>query len=142
MSLPHALELWDNAARSSLPIWLYAWLGLLVLAFVGSLFFVREHRAARWALVGFATSHLLVVGIEMLDLAVMRKGLVSVTHVIGWAPVLFVLIRALQNAPARSAYGMWCRALGFIIAVSLIFDLRDAVMYLYYALTGHAVFGA
>ena len=46
-NLPHALEIWDNAARLALPIWLKAWLGLLAVTFLSSAFFVRHDRLLR-----------------------------------------------------------------------------------------------
>jgi len=135
--LPHALEIWDNAARLGLPAPLKVWLGLLVLSFLASLFFVRRHRAARWVAGGFMFSHLLVVLIEVADLVTLRTGLVSVTHVLGWTPALVAVVRDLPRAPVRSRYGAWCRVIVFFIGASLIFDVRDAVMYFYYQLAGH-----
>ena len=139
-SLPHALQLWDNAARLSLPWWLYIWLGLLLVTFLASLLFVRNHPAARWALAGFAVSHSLVIGLEALDVAVMRKGLVSITHIIGWTPALIALVRTIPKTEWGTPFGVWCRALTFIIAVSLVFDVRDAIAYLTYFAQGHPVF--
>jgi hypothetical protein len=139
-ALPHSLELWDNAARLALPLWLKAWLVLLALTFAASLLFVRRHAAARWALLGFAVSHLIVVVLQAGGLATMRTGLVSLSHVIGWSPVLVILARALPASPARSAYRVWCGMLLGIIGISLIFDVRDASMYLYHLATGHPVF--
>lgn len=86
--------------------------GLLALTFFASLFFMRRHPAARWAVAGFALSHVLVIAIETTGVVTLRKGLASITHV-----------------------------LLFIIAVSLVFDVRDATMYLYYLATGHPAFG-
>ncbi len=139
-ALPHSLELWDNAARLALPLWLKAWLGLLTLTFAASFLFVRRHAAARWALLGFAVSHIIVVVLQAGGLATMRTGLVSLSHVMGWSPVLVILVREVADAPARSAYRVWCWMLLSIIGVSLIFDLRDAAMYLSYLATGHPVF--
>ena len=136
-ALPHSLLIWDNAARTSLPLWLALWLLLVVLSFLSSLFFVRRHWAARIAIGGFALSHVLVVLIELGGVATLRTGLVSVTHVIGWAPVWIVLARELPAAKRDSRYGTWCRVLLAVISVCLIFDFRDAGMYVYYQLAGH-----
>ena len=142
MPLPHALEIWDNAARLGLPLWLKAWLGLLAMTFLASLAFVRHHVPARWAAGGFLVSHLLVVAIELGELATVRTGLVSLTHVVGWTPAFVVLLRSLPESSARTAYGTWCRAMLGIIGVALVFDLRDAGAYLYHLATGHPAFGA
>ncbi len=45
--LPHALELWDNAARLATPLPLKIWLAFLALTFLSSLFFVRRKPVAR-----------------------------------------------------------------------------------------------
>jgi len=135
--VPHALETWDNAARTSLPIWLMAWLGFLVLTFLASLFFVKAHVAARIALAGFVVSHALVIAIEQGELLPLSKGLVSVTHAIGWTPALVAMLRELGRSERRTRYGWWCRQMLFVLVVALIFDYRDAGMYLYYRLTGH-----
>jgi hypothetical protein len=136
-TLPHSLEVWDNAARTSLPVWLMAWLGLLVVTFLGSLAFVRHHVAARWVLGGFVLSHGIVAIIEGGGLATMRNGLVSVTHVLGWTLSAVALIGALPSTDPRTPYGFWCRALLAIIAIAFVFDVRDAALYLYYQGVGH-----
>ncbi len=135
--LPHALQVWDNAARLGLPLWLKAWLGLLALTFLASLAFVRHHVPARVAAAGFAASHALVIAIEQGGVTTLRTGLVSVTHVIGWTPVLVALVRAAPASDPRTAYGVWCRMLLAIVAIALVFDYRDAVAFLYHQATGH-----
>ncbi len=136
--VPHSLETWDNAARLGLPIWLKGWLGFLAITFLGSLLFVRRQRAARIVAVGFAVSHVLVIGIEALEITRLTTGLVSLTHAIGWTPALFVMVRELGRTEAMTRYGWWCRQMLFVLVVALSFDYRDATMYLYYQLTGHA----
>lgn len=135
--VPHSLEVWDHAARTSLPVWLMAWLGLLVVTFLGSLAFVRHHAAARWVLGGFVLSHAIVAIVEGAGLATMRTGLVSVTHVLGWTLSAVALIGALPGTDPRTPYGIWCRVLLAIIAIAFVFDVRDAALYLYYQGVGH-----
>lgn len=135
--LPFALELWDNAARASLPWWLYLWLGFLVLTFLTSIVFVRRHPAARWALGGFVASHVLVVVIEASDLAVVRRGLVSLLHVLCWAPALLPLVAAARAATDEPRFRAWCWTLVGVIAVAFVFDLRDGISYLYHLASGH-----
>jgi len=48
-----------------------------------------------------------------------------------------VLVRALPGAELRSGYGVWCRMLLGVISIALVFDVRDAVAYLYFVVTGH-----
>lgn len=137
-TVPHSLETWDNAARTSMPIWLTAWLGFLLLSFLASLFFVRHHPAARVVAIGFAVSHVLVIGIEASEVTRLTKGLVSLTHTIGWTPALFVMLRELGRTETMTRYGWWCRQILFVLVVALVFDYRDAAMYLYYQFTGHS----
>jgi hypothetical protein len=141
VTIPHSLELWDNAARLALPVFLKGWLFFLAATFLASLAFVRRHPPARWAIAGFAASHLVLVVIGAAELATIRTGLVSLAHSVCWAPVLVVLILALPGTPPRSAYGIWCRMLIAIIAIALVFDVRDAAMYLYYQWAGHPALG-
>ena len=140
MELPHALQLWDNAARTSLPTFLYAWLGFMLLTYLASIFFVRRERGARWVLAGVLASHALVAVLELGGLATLRKGLVSLTHVLCWTPALVVIVRELPATSRATRYGLWCRLLVAVMALALVFDYRDSAMYLYYWFTGHPVF--
>jgi len=136
-SVPHSLETWDNAARLGLPLWLKAWLGFLAISFLASLFFVRDRPAARAVAIGFAVSHVLVIGIEASEVTRLTTGLVSLTHAIGWTPALFVMLREPGRTEPMTHYGWWSRQMLFVLVAALIFDYRDAGMYLYYQLTGH-----
>ena len=138
--LPHALQLWDNDARTSLPTFLFAWLVFMMSTYLASLFFVRHESGARWVIGGVIVSHALVVLLELGDLATMRKGLVSLTHVIGWTPALFVVARELPRTSTATWYGVWCRVLVPVMGLALVFDYRDAAAYLYQWLAGHPVF--
>jgi hypothetical protein len=112
----------------------------MMATYLASLFFVRSERGARWVIAGVIVSHALVVVIEAGELATMRKGLVSLTHMIGWTPALVVVARGLPQTPARTLYGKWCRLLVGVMAIALLLDARDTGMYLYYWATGHPVF--
>jgi hypothetical protein len=135
--LPHSLQIWDNAARVAIPTPLKIWLVFLALTFASSLFFVRRHPAARWAAGGFVLSHVVVAAIELGTTVDLRIGLVSLAHVVCWAPALVMLVRELPATSAETRYGLWCRVLLGVIAVAFVFDLRDAGMFLYYRITGH-----
>ena len=135
--LPHALEPWDNAARAAMPTFLRVWLGFLVLSFLTSLVFVRKHAAARWALLGFIASHVAVAAVDLGGVAVMRRGLVSLFHVLCWGPAIVPLLTAAGSAADSPRFQLWSRVLLAVIAIAFLFDLRDAGMYLYYFLTGH-----
>ena len=139
-ALPHALQLWNNEARTSLPPFLYVWLAFMVSTYLGSLFFARRERGARWVLGGVIASHVLVAVIELGGLATMRKGLVSLTHVLAWTPALVAVARGLPATSLDSRYGRWCRLLVAVMTIALVFDYRDAAAYLYYWIRGHPAF--
>ncbi len=139
-SLPFALEVWDNAARLATPTWLKAWLGFLAFSFVASLAFVKHHGAARWALGGFAASHTLVVLLGVTDGVVLRRGLVSLLHVLCWAPALPPLVISALRDDDFPRFRVWCGVLAAVIATAFVFDLRDGASYLYHWLSGHPAF--
>ncbi len=138
--LPHALQLWNNEARTSLPPLLYVWLAFMISTYLASLFFVRRESGARWVIAGLLASHALVAVLELGGLATMRKGLVSLTHVLAWTPALVVVARGLAKNSVQSWYGVWCRTLVAVMTIALIFAYRDAGAYLYYWARGHPVF--
>ena len=72
-----------------------------------------------------------------ISLATIRKGLVSLCHVIAWAPAGVVILRDLKPSDPRTPYGIWVRAILLVIGVSMIFDVRDTAAYLYFAASSH-----
>jgi hypothetical protein len=133
---PNGLLIWNNAARTSLPLGLMIWLGFLVVTCLVAAFFVNRHVPPRWVLGGFIASHVLVVLLSMTKRITMRRGLVSLTHLLCWTPGLVLTIADRQGRAGDVVYEIWSYALMLVISVSFIFDLRDAATYLYYALRG------
>ncbi|MGB6043600.1 MAG: hypothetical protein WBF93_10630 [Pirellulales bacterium] len=134
--MPNGLLIWNNASRTSLPLGLMIWLGFLVLTCLASGFFVARHMSPRWVLGGFIASHVLVVLLFMTKRITMRRGLVSLTHLLCWTPGLVLTIADRQGRAGDVVYEIWSYALMLVISVSFIFDLRDAATYLYCALRG------
>ncbi|MGI9470369.1 MAG: hypothetical protein ACR2NZ_02475 [Rubripirellula sp.] len=143
-SLPNGLKVWDNAARASLSVGLYIWLAWLVSVNLGSLLFLRGHGAARWVLAGFLLSHLIVFSLPCFKRFVVRRGTVSLLHVICWSPgVLACLVEGwqilgwwpgdrvepLSKTLLPLGFLLWSTALVITNATSFIFDLRDAATY-------------
>ena len=89
---PDALLVWDNHARLSLPPILATWLGFLVVVCLASVFFVRDHTAARWVLGGFIASHVIVFTLPAISNFTIRRGFVSLVHVIFWSPGLITTL--------------------------------------------------
>lgn len=129
---PNALQVWNNQARLSLSPPLAAWLALLVAVCLSSVFFVGEYTAARWVLGGFIASHLIVFLLPTVTDFVMRKGFVSLMHVICWTPGLAMIIGDVLQGPGGTSYAWWSYALIVVVAISFIFDVRDSYTYLVY----------
>ena len=127
----YALEAWNMETRLSLPIWLGVWLlGVLLPANLASVFFVRNHVAARWVLGGFFCSHLWLTIVEVTGAFVVQGGLVSLGHIIFWSPAIYALYRYRSEIKLPSAYGIWACVMIFVYGVSMIFDVRDAAIWI------------
>ena len=104
----------------------------MLATFAAGLLFVKNHTAARWMVAAVVGSHLasafflFVLGPETL-----KVGVIAINHVVFWTPAAVYL--ALKGAPGQSAplYAAWrYLALG-VAAFSLIFDFRDAGLFLF-----------
>jgi hypothetical protein len=127
----YALEAWNMDTRRSLPIGLQIWLlGVLLPTFLASVFFVKEHMAARWVLAGFVCSHLWLTVVEVTDAFPVQGGLVSLGHIVFWSPAIYALYRYRSEIKLPSAYGIWACMMSFVFAVSMIFDIRDAAIWI------------
>jgi len=121
-----ALEKWDMQTRLELPIYLKVWLASMLITHLLSILFIKQHVAARWVLGCFIASHAVVFGIEYSASNLLYGGMVSLSHVIFWIPALAALYRYRHEAKASSGYQIWVGAILFFYSISLIFDLRDA----------------
>ena len=130
--IPKALRVWNNAARLSLSKGLYVWLTFLVVTCLSSAFSAKNHSPARFVLGGFILSHLAVIALSYLKNFAMRVGVVSITHVVCWAPELIFTVADFDGRAVNTPYGIWSYALIIAVSTSFIFDLRDAGTYLYY----------
>ena len=130
-SASYALEEWNMETRLSLPRYLQVWLlGALLPTHLASVFFVRNHMAARWVLGGFFLSHLWLTIVEVTGAFTVHGGLVSLGHIIFWSPAIYALYRYRPEIKFPSAYGFWACVMLFIYGVSMIFDFRDAVIWI------------
>lgn len=127
-----ALERFDAEARAALPPILKGWLMLLLGTFAASLIFVWKKVEARWAIVGLLCAMLAgpaafrALGWPMLG------GAIALSHLVCWAPVLTILIlkRPFARRQHGKLYRIWTAMLFAVIAISLVFDVRDAWIYL------------
>jgi len=124
------LQIWDNAARASMPTWVSVWLAIMMSTFAIGLFFVWRHAEARWVVGGFIAMILVTVASGRLLGLVPLSGLFSLVHLICWSPALYVLLTRKPFLQGRSAYAIWSGAITACIIFSFIFDIPDAAVYL------------
>ena len=130
LQTPAVMRPWNNQARMALPMWTKIWLGVLVLTFLASAWFVKEHVPARWVLGGFILSHLIVFAFPLQKKWTMRAGMVSLLHVLCWSPGWVMCILDADQWVLGAPYTYWCYDIIVLIGFSFIFDVRDALVYL------------
>lgn len=123
------LSVWDNSARLALPPGLKLWLLLLLGTALGSIFFLRPHVPARWILGGVILSHALIWSLDLLDLLVIRKGMVSLAHAFFWGPGFMILLLDREGRQEDKRYRYWSYGLLPALFVALIFDIRDSIVF-------------
>lgn len=125
--------MWDDAAREALPGWLWAWLILLVgQALVGGGYFSIRYQAPRILVGGILLSHLAVYTAMFLEIGVVTKGLVSLSHLLFWTPGLYLVAMDLRKSHSDPYYRLWSLVLLGTMAIAFLFDIRDALTYLFY----------
>lgn len=122
---------WTPEARASAPEWVRFWIGFMFAVFGSGLLLVWRHPTALWMLGAFIASHL-ASGIEILLLDVNRLtvGLIAINHCVFWTPAAIIFHRQTRGTEARSLFGAWRWLALATAAFSLIFDYRDAALYL------------
>lgn len=126
----YALEDWNMETRNSLPLTMKIWLGAMMAANLSSLFFIKNHVAARWVLGAQIVGHAWIAVLEASATYTVQGGQVSLGHIIVWAPAIYALYRYRSEIRLPSAYGFWACAMFFFYGVSLVFDFRDAFIWI------------
>ena len=117
---------WDGTQVWDQPLWLQIWLlGILFPTFLAALFFVHWSNEARLAIGGFVVSHI-PMWFSLFDATV---GIIGVIHLVCWTPALVLLARRRPSVDPKSPFGIWVHAMLAVLAISLAFDLRDALRY-------------
>lgn len=129
-SASYALEDWNMEARRNLPLTMKLWLAAMLITNLAAVFFVRKHVAARWVLGAWLFSHAWIAILEGTGAYTVQGGLVSLGHIVVWAPAIYALYRHRGEIKLPSAYGIWASLMLFFYGVSLIFDVRDAFIWL------------
>ena len=126
----YALQDWNMDTRQSLPLGMKLWLGAMMLSNISSLFFVKNHIAARWVFGMLVASHTWVFGVEYTGLFPIQGGLVSLGHIVFWAPAIYAFYRYRSEIILPSAFGIWACIQLFFYTTSLVFDFRDAFIWI------------
>ena len=130
-----ATEEWDAAARAALPVHIKVWLGAMMLTNIAAIGFLKNHVAARWVFGGFVVSHGLVMVMWAMGQTVLA-GQVSLFHIIFWTPGAIMLLRRRSEIQYPSAYAIWATLSLIFYFVSLVVDVRDAVLFIQHVLVG------
>lgn len=122
---------WTSEARSLLPQWVQYWIYFMFLMTGTGLLFVKDHVEARWSVGAFVASHLasafeiLVFGQDGFVV-----GMISINHCVFWTPTALYLLTRLKAMTLLSPFGIWMVGMLVVFSFSLIFDYRDAFIYL------------
>lgn len=121
-----------NSQTAELPEWVQLWMNWMMVVFVAAILFVKNHVAARMALGTFLLTLAGAIGVFYLTRNI---HLFSLVHLALWTPLLvYVYSKELRSGNTRlgTPYGIWLILLCATMLISLVFDVRDAVL----ALTG------
>jgi hypothetical protein len=115
-----------NRGLLGMPLPMQLWVGALIGANLVAPFFFLEHVEARVTLaVG-------LFGMALMTALTARFGfsrIVGIGHV-GWIPLLAFLAGSLNETSAMTGFGVWLRIVIALDAISIGFDVVDAVRFL------------
>ena len=126
----------SGAGIAATPLWVQIWLILLGATFLSSLFFVRKHPIARWAIGGILVSvPLTPVIVRSLGWPFLG-GAIALGHLVFWSPALFLLLtrRPFLDEANSPAFRFWAIMMTSVIIISFVFDIRDTAIYLRHVL--------
>jgi hypothetical protein len=123
-----------NEAIAAGPVWLRAWVGLLILSHVAALAFAfwREEGAIRFRpecaaiFVSFVAA---AIAMGWLHEAVGYVRLLGLAHLIFWTPAFVWVLTKRGNIGTTSWYGRYISAYLLIAGASLVIDIIDVIRY-------------
>jgi hypothetical protein len=129
-----ALQVFDGSGFAATPLWVQAWLVFLVTTFIVSFAFALKRPIARWAAGGFIASTSLGQPLFALLSLPFLGGAIAIMHLVCWTPALVVLLakRPFLDPNESKWFRVWSGTMVFAIAVSFMFDIRDAALYVEY----------
>lgn len=120
-----------DAAFAEIPKWVKQWMSFQHYIFAGSLLFALFHTEARVYLLGVIVSHAISYSeIALAPVDRLGLGLVSLNHLV-WLPALVFMVRRYPMLEKRTPFGLWYHLALFQLCFSLVFDIRDSVIYLW-----------
>ncbi|WP_353413141.1 hypothetical protein [Arenicella sp. 4NH20-0111] len=125
-----AMQIFDSQGMSNTPQWVMIWIGFMLISFLGSIAFAKNHPEARWVLGGFIAGMILGSVVSTLFGIPSFSGFIALMHVICWSPALFILLKRRPFLGPRNAFSIWSGVMTFVIIFSFIFDIRDAAIFL------------
>lgn len=128
-----ATDEWNAAARAALPVHIKLWLGAMMLTNLAAIGFLKNRVASRWVFGGFVVSHGLVMVMWAMGETVLA-GQVSLFHIIFWTPGAIMLLQRRSEIQYPSAYAIWATLSLIFYFGSMVFDVRDATLFIQHAL--------
>ncbi len=115
---------------AAIPDWAQKWMSFQHYVFAGSLWFALWHKEARVYLLAIILSHVISFA-EIFHAPIDRLGLglVSLNHFV-WLPALALFIRSWWQINKNTPFGLWTMVALFQLCFSLIFDVRDGLIYI------------
>ncbi len=110
--------------------WWIRW--MIAIGYSSTVFAIAGHAGARWVLAAFVVNHMVAIFGPFPP----SNGLINLTHVVFWTPAVVVLARGVGTLNRRSVYGVWHLLALATMVISLLFDYRDGVRYLFVGAPG------
>jgi hypothetical protein len=122
-------------AMGTEPLWLQAWVGVLMAVNLAALLFVARREAGGWKvrwepvaiLVSFFAAAMMM---DALYAAVGYVRLLGLAHLVFWGPVWGWILWHRSQYSTRNAFGVYLHAYLVIAGISLAIDALDVVRYL------------
>lgn len=114
---------------NALPLAVRLWTGWMMCVFFFAAFFVRRDAGARVVLGSF---FLTMAAAMLFFRATGTVKMIAAAHLLVWTPLLIYLIKTRLGSSfkARSPLGAWLILLTATIAISLVLDAREVVLFL------------
>ncbi|MBT8115619.1 MAG: hypothetical protein KJP04_09565 [Arenicella sp.] len=114
------------------------WMRVMGLSFAAGIVFAFNKPGARWIVAALLLNIAGLVAGKLMFADATRMQIGTIVHLLFWAPILWIVwntaIRATLSSTAEGvynkAYVVWLYWASLLMAISLVFDLRTAIMML------------